>query len=96
MNHYADLAVWVLTAVVAAMGTILWWSIRNWIRGVNEKIAEIMAELKVVGNKNIGFEKDISRLEKLIDSHDKRLQGHSERMHEIEQKQAGCRNYKTT
>ncbi len=92
MSEHQDIAVWVLTGVVGAMGVALWWSIRNWIKSINEKITEIMSELKVVGNKNVGFEKDISRLDRLYESHDKRMHDYSERIRDIEQKQAACRN----
>lgn len=85
-------ATWILTAVVAALGTVLWWSIRGWIKGVNTRITEILGSLQIMGNKNVGFEKDIARLDKSIDSHDKRMHDYSERIREMEVKQAKCRN----
>ncbi len=87
-----ETATWILAAVVAVLGTVLWWSIRGWIKGVNTRIAEILSSLQVMGNKNIGFEKDISRLDKNIDSHDKRMHDYSERIRELEYNQAKCRN----
>jgi peptidoglycan hydrolase CwlO-like protein len=87
-----NIAIWILSLVVGAFGVILWFSIRTWIEKINEKISEIMAELKVVGNKNVGFEKDISRLDKMAESHDKRMHDYSERIRDIEQKVASCPN----
>jgi hypothetical protein len=92
MTQHPDIAVWVLTGVVAAMGLILWWSIRAWVKGINRQIAEIMQELKVVGNKNIGFEKDIARIDRYYDEQNKRFHDYSERMRGVEQTQAKCRN----
>lgn len=92
MTQHPDIAVWILTSVVISLGMILWWSIRLWIKSINEKIAEMMKELKIVGNKNIGFEKDISRLDRSHDSHDKRMQDYSERIRDLERKQPARRN----
>lgn len=98
-----DTATWILAAVVAALGVILWWSIRGWIKGVNDRIAEIMSSLQVMGNKNIGFEKDISRLDRTLEkevarldgahvSMDERMHDHSLRIRILEHQQAGCHN----
>lgn len=92
MNEHPDIAVWALSGVVGVMAIVLWWSFRVWIKGINEKIAEMMTKLEVVGNKNIGFEKDISRLDRQYESHDRRMHDYSERLRELEQKQASCRN----
>lgn len=92
MSEHPDIAIWVLTAVVGVMAVILWWSFRIWIKGVTDKIAEMMTKLEVVGNKNIGFEKDIARMDANYQSHDKRMHDYSERMRDLEQKQASCRN----
>jgi hypothetical protein len=87
-----DTATWILAAVVALLGVILWWSIRGWIKGVNSRIAEILSSLQVMGNKNIGFEKDIARLDRTSESFDKRMHDYSERIRTIETTQARCRN----
>lgn len=92
MSEHQDIAVWALTAVVGGMGVVLWWSIRNWIKGINQKITEIMTELRVVGNKNVGFEKDIARLDRQHEDHSKRFHDYSERLREVEHVQAQCRN----
>jgi hypothetical protein len=95
MTQQPDVAIWILTAVVGALGMILWWSIRLWVKSITEKIAEMMAELKIVGKQNIGFEKDISRLDRSHDSHDKRMQDYSERIRNLELKQPARRNRAT-
>lgn len=88
----ADLSNYILSGAVIVLGTIMWWSIRSWIKGVNKEISEMRDELRTVGNKNVGFEKDISRLDRQYDSVDKRMHDYSERIREIEQTQAACRN----
>ena len=91
MTQHPDIAVWVLTGVVSVLITILWWSIRGWIKGVNTRIAEILSSLQVMGNKNVGFEKDIARLDRASESHDKRMHDYSERIRDLETKQAACK-----
>jgi hypothetical protein len=92
MSQHPDIAVWILTGVVSVMGLILWWSIRGWIKGINEEISKMRDELRTVGNKNVGFEKDIARIDDINRSHDKRMHDYSERIRELEQNQARCRN----
>ena len=86
MNQHQDIVIWVLTGVITVLGTILWWSIRFWIRTMSEKISEIMVDLKIIGNKNVGFEKDIARIDRNHESHDKRMHDYSERIRELEKK----------
>lgn len=88
----AELSTWIQSLLIGTMGVILWWSIRSWIKGVNSQISEMRDELRTVGNKNIGFEKDIQRIDRDYVSHENRLHDHSERLREVEQKQAACRN----
>ena len=95
MKEHPDIAIWILTAVVGLLGGIMWWSIRVWVKGINDKIAEMMTELRVIGNKNVGFEKDISRIDNNYNSHDRRMHDYSERIRDLEQKQAKCRNCTT-
>jgi chromosome segregation ATPase len=92
MTQDPNTSVWILSAVVSVLGAGMWWSIRTWIKGVNEEISKMRDELRTVGNKNVGFEKDINKLDREHESHDKRMHDYSERIRELEQKQASCRN----
>lgn len=87
-----DFSTWIQSLLIGAMGVILWWSIRSWIKGVNSQLSEMRDELRTVGNKNIGFEKDIQRIDRDYVGHENRLYDHSERLRTVEQTQAKCRN----
>ena len=95
-QQHVDIAVWVLTGVITILVTAMWWSIRTWIKGVNHEISEMRKELTNVTNKNVGFEKDISRIDRFSDQLDKRtdsrMHDYSERLRGVEQTQAKCRN----
>jgi hypothetical protein len=84
MNGQSDIAVWILGGVVSILGTALWWSIKVWIKGINEKFDSILTKLTSIEKQNVGFEKDISHLALQINSHDKRLHDHGERIRSLE------------
>lgn len=92
MTQHPDIIIWILTGIVGALIIALWWSIRIWIQGINSRMDEMMSQLSQISKQNIGFEKDIMRLEKAINSHDERMRDYSIRIRDIENKQAGCRN----
>lgn len=91
MSH-PEVSNWVLSGVVIVLGTILWWSIRSWIKGIQKEFAEMKEQLTIIGKQNVGFEKDINRLDRAYESHDKRMHDYSERLREVEHTQAACRN----
>lgn len=83
----SDLAGWIQSAIIGGMGAMLWWSIKGWMKGVNEKLTTMSDEIRTLGNKNIGFEKDICRIDRDYENHEKRLHDHSERIRKVEQQQ---------
>jgi len=85
MTGQSDIAVWILGGVVSILGTALWWSIKIWIKGINEKFDKILTKLTLIEKQNVGFEKDIGHLASQINSHDKRLHDHGERLRSLEQ-----------
>jgi hypothetical protein len=92
MTQHPDIAIWIQSGLISIMVLILWWSIKGWIKGVNEKLSTMSEELRTLGNKNIGFEKDLGRLDRGNESFDKRMHDYSERLRSVEQTQARCRN----
>ena len=85
MNGQSDIAVWILGGVVTALGTLLWWSLRLWIKSIGLRFDKIMDKLVIIEKQNVGFEKDIHYLSSQISSHDKRLHDHGERLRDLEQ-----------
>lgn len=85
MKDYGDIATWILGAVVSLLGTALWWSIKIWVRGINEKFDSILTKLAIIEKQNVGFEKDLHYLSTQIGSHEKRLHDHGERIRTLEQ-----------
>ena len=81
----SDIAVWILGGVVSILGAILWWSFRIWVKGIHDKFDSILSKLNIIEKQNVGFEKDIQHLAGQINSHDKRLHDHGERIRSLEQ-----------
>jgi hypothetical protein len=92
MTQHPDIIIWILTGVVGVLLAGLWFSIKKWIDGINRRIDDMMAQLIMISKQNVGFEKDIMRLDKSQNSQDERMRDHSYRIRDVENKLAGCRN----
>jgi chromosome segregation ATPase len=86
--------IWILTGLVGVLIMGLWFSIKTWIKRINIRMDEIMNQLNIISKQNVGFEKDIMRMDNTLNSHDKRMHDYSDRIRELEYKQASCQNCK--
>jgi len=85
--RYVDIQVWILTGLVGSLLILGWWSARNWITTISEKIDQLITAVQKQSESNIKQAVEINNLTKRVDTADNRLNDHSKRIKNIEIKQ---------
>ncbi|MDP2723199.1 MAG: hypothetical protein Q8O72_10610 [Bacteroidales bacterium] len=75
---------WLLSGIILLLLTFGWWSARNWIQTITAKIDQLITAVQDQTMANIRQAGEISNLTKRVDTTDKRLEDHSNRIKHLE------------
>lgn len=75
---------WILTGAVAFLLMVNWWSVRNWMGAVTKKIDQLIEAVHKLSESNIRHAGEINSLSRRVDTADRRLNDHSNRIKHLE------------
>jgi len=85
---------WFYRGALAVFFAILYFLFQKWIGRIDKRFDELIEAVNDISKSLVRQSVEIGNLTKRVDSNDKRLYDHSRRLRNMENKQAGCLNYK--
>ncbi len=79
-----DIVIWILGAVISALFTITWFSIRNWITSTNHKLDELINKMGELTEVLAGHNERLKSIDLRFKEHGNRLNDHSHRIRKLE------------
>ncbi len=79
---------WITLGVITGGAAILFWALKGWVSGINLRFDNLIKEMRDLGKSIVAHDGRIQLLHERQDTHENRINNHSERLREIELKQA--------
>ncbi len=78
---------WITLAVITGGAGVLFWLLKIWVKGINIRFDSLIKEMQTLGKSLIAQDGRIQLMHERQDTHERRINNHSERLRAVELKQ---------